>query len=316
MTVITSSEEVYKKNLPMIASLIEDRVFGDRIAGIHLEGPFISKEKGARGCHPAQYAVEPDKARLERYARVYARGHVKLVTLAAELEGAEALCRFAREELNIPAVSLGHQLATTKDVTRLVRDGGATLATHVLNGLPQKIDRHDNPVWPLLALDSVTCMVIADGSHVPPAALACILKAKGRKRVILTSDAAPAAGLPVGTVSSFAGKKVYVEASRILSADKSCLAGSGALLLHCANYVLCDRGLREYLGEDAAITIQDVEAMAFFNPLRAIGVSKEAALRIMRECKRVVRFDGERFVRVTGGDSGGVDNGGVHSVCD
>merc|ERR1712185_548273 len=77
-------------------------------------------------------------------------------------------------------------------------------------------------------------MVIADGQHLPADALVAIVRAKGLGRLILTSDASPVAGLPDGPHDCF-GSVVHVEGSFVRSADRSCLAGSGALMLDCVN---------------------------------------------------------------------------------
>jgi len=259
ITLITSSDEVYAQNLPMIADIIESGAFDGRVIGVHLEGPFISPKRGARGCHPSEHCRSPDVAYLKHLCKL-ARGHVKMITLAPELPGAVELVEAARA-LGVAAVSLGHTLATKEEIERAV-DAGATMATHVMNGLPNLIHRHKNPIWPLLADDRVSTCIIADGSHVPVSALTTIVRAKGRDNVILTSDASPPAGLSDGFHLCF-GQRVRVEGSRVLAASGENLAGSGTLLNQCVRF------MRQNV---PGISSRDIEAMAFYNPLRAIGI--------------------------------------------
>ena len=89
-TMITSAPATYAKNLPIIAEVIEMPEFQDRLLGIHLEGPFISAEPGAVGAHPGEHAVSPAADKSDAVAllmrwQALARGHIVLITLAAEL---------------------------------------------------------------------------------------------------------------------------------------------------------------------------------------------------------------------------------------
>ena len=196
-TIITSPMETYASNLPLIADVIESIMNGDAlgattlpqdsILGIHLEGPFISPEPGAVGCHPPEFTRTPSIKELEEWQRL-ARGHIKLLTIAAELEGAEELCRAAVQDLGI-TISLGHQLAEGEDVKRLVC-AGATLCTHLGNGMPNMIHRHKNALWASLAADNLSAMLITDGEHLPTDAIITFVRAKQPSRIVITSDVA------------------------------------------------------------------------------------------------------------------------------
>jgi N-acetylglucosamine-6-phosphate deacetylase len=280
-----------------------------RILGVHLEGPFISAERGARGCHPAQHVVEPCVNKLENWQRL-ARGHIKLVTLAAEAPGADVVCRWAVDR-GI-AVALGHQMAglapgTEGDIPRLV-DAGASLVTHLGNGLPNMIHRHTNPLWPLLADDRVSAMVITDGFHLPDACITTFVRAKEPCRIIVTSDCAPVAGLPDGTYAALGGR-VRVEGNRVSPAeDDSCLAGSGSLMVACMNHLAGIGGGRRRegegeVGENGAngsvlplLSLRELEEVGFYNPLRAIGVTPH---RVLLSCDEpVLRWEEGLFVAV------------------
>ena len=106
---ITAERSTIERNLAVLADVIESPDFEGRLLGIHLEGPFISPHKGAVGAHPPQHTLVPaahDGCRLLDEWQAIARGHIRLLTLAAEVEGAAELCAHAVRNHGI-AVSLG-----------------------------------------------------------------------------------------------------------------------------------------------------------------------------------------------------------------
>ena len=207
------------------------------LLGIHLEGPFISSEPGARGCHDARYVVPCDVDLLQKWQKM-ARGHIKLITIAAELPNAVALCTAARA-LGI-VVSLGHSLATPNEIEAVV-SAGASLLTHFGNGTPAHAShRH---WWAAgLADPRLTAMLISDGHHLPPVVIAACLRAKGLHGCLLTSDASPFAGLPHACEYNARGsfKRAYVSAEGAVVdvQTKTKLAGSGFLLRSCVQTLM------------------------------------------------------------------------------
>ena len=159
-TVITSPMSAYEHVLPLIASVIEDNCEqSGKLLGIHLEGPFISPVPGAIGCHRTECVVPAD---VEMFKKMVAlgKGHVKMITIAAEWPNSVALCKWAVSQ-NI-VVSLGHHVATSSDIHNLAY-AGATLLTHLGNGLPNEINRHHNPIWGGLSDYRLSAMLITDG---------------------------------------------------------------------------------------------------------------------------------------------------------
>ena len=158
---------------------------------------------------------------------------------------------------------------------------------------------------PGLADDRLSAMIIADGQHLPADALATIVRAKGLSRIILTSDASPVAGLPDGPHECF-GSTVHVEGSFVRSADRTCLAGSGALMIQCVNHLATlrfnPRADGERSGEEpGGLTTSELVRLGFDNPLRAIGQDPAAVRRRLRTCTRgvavpSVQLRGRRFV--------------------
>ncbi len=258
-TLITSPAEVYARNLPLLARVLKQEEFQGRVLGIHLEGPFISTEDGARGAHSAQWVRKPDVGYLQELIDL-AEGTVRLITIAADQEGAEELSRCASSQRI--AVSLGHHMAKEQDLERLVKVGAKAL-THLGNGVPALLSRHQNPVWAGLANDDLAATIIADGHHLPPALLKTIIRAKGPERCIVISDASPLAGLSPGEYWSMGARVRLQEDGKLFNPATGYMAGSSATILACANH-LAGLGL---------VGLSELGQMFFYNPLRLLGIS-------------------------------------------
>lgn len=246
-TVITGDPAVYRENLRVLADAMRDPVAGPHLLGIHLEGPFISREPGAVGAHPEAFVQAPDVKAFQTWQE-WAGGHIRLLTLAPELPGALDLIRSASRSGVL--VSLGHHLASDDALAAAVA-AGASLCTHIGNGCPNMIHRHDNPLWWQLACDEVTGLFITDGHHLPADLIKVALRAKTPDRFIVTSDASALAGMPPGRYTVFNGLPVVVtENGRIFSEKSQSLAGSHATLMDCMNVLaglnlLDEQGLKQ-----------------------------------------------------------------------
>lgn len=271
-TMITSPAEVYEHNLPIMAAAMETDEFRGRLLGIHIEGPFISPQEGARGAHHPEWTRKPDLDFFDKLIG-WAQGKTKLLTIAAELEGSDALTRRAKG--HGITVSLGHQMAADEDLHRLVQ-AGATSLTHLGNGVPAMLPRHKNPIWAGLANDDLVAMIIPDGHHLPAPLLKTIIRAKGVDHCVVVSDASSLAGLGPGTYD-FLGEKVILEESGRLHDPKTgYLAGSSSTMAACMNN----------LASLNIVSTEELAAMGFYNPLRLIGLGPEDVAGA-----RNIRFD-------------------------
>jgi N-acetylglucosamine-6-phosphate deacetylase len=160
------------------------------IVGYHLEGPYLSAEPGYRGAHPGDLMKDPDLTEFSRWQDA-AGGGIRLVTLAPEREGSEEF--IAAITQRGVRVSLGHTNADERAIDGAIR-AGATLCTHLGNGCPGDLPRHNNIIHRLLARDELIACFIPDGIHLPPFVLRNLIRAKPPGRVILTTDAMAAAG--------------------------------------------------------------------------------------------------------------------------
>ena len=276
-TVITSAQKVYERNLPIIADVVEQEEFEGRLLGIHLEGPFISVQDGARGAHRAEWVRGPDVVLLDRLIEL-AGGKVKLLTIAAELPGAEELARHAVSR-GI-AVALGHQTAQEEDLDKLVRAGAGAL-THLGDAVPAMLNRHNNPIWAGLGNDRLAATIITDGNHLPPSILKTIIRTKGPGRCIVISDATSLAGFKPGRYQTLGHEVVLEENGRLHDPATGYMCGSSATMLKCMNHLAS----LELVGSDELV------AMGFDNPLRLIGLSTSDVTADER-----LFFDAERTV--------------------
>lgn len=231
-TIITCPRKQLMRNIAIINAAVEkNEEFAGRMLGFHLEGPFISSEPGAVGAHPPESVSAPD---IKFFDELYdsSKGRIRLMTVAAEVEGMADLVRHAVSRG--VAVSCGHELARPADLSNMA-EAGATSLTHLGNGMPNMVHRHDNPLLAGLAEERLKIMFIPDGHHLPSHVLRVFARAAGAGRLVATSDASPAAGLPPG-VYEVLGNRVVLEPNGLLhNPDKQCLVGSSATLLECMN---------------------------------------------------------------------------------
>jgi N-acetylglucosamine-6-phosphate deacetylase len=258
-TVVTSPKEVYEHNLPIIAAAKQRDEFRGRLLGLHIEGPFISPIDGARGAHDSKWVARPDVDLLEQLIE-WADDGIKILTIAAELEGAEDLARYATER-GI-RVSLGHQMAKDEDLTKLVQAGAISL-THLGNGVPLMLDRHENPIWAGLTNDDLVAMIVSDGHHLPVSLLKTIIRTKGTERCVIVSDATFPAGLKSGRYHVLGHDVMLDKAGRLYDPQTGYLAGSSAMMLDCVNH----------LASLDLASFDELMAMGFYNPLKLIGLS-------------------------------------------
>lgn len=166
-------------------------------AGYHLEGPWLHPEGGYRGAHPAEFMHAPSLAEFDRL-QAAAGGRIRLVTLAPEWPGSgEFIAALATAGVH---VALGHTNATERQIDGAIA-AGARFCTHLGNGVPQLLPRHDNVIQRLLARDELTACFIPDGVHLPPFALRNFFRVKPAGRVLFTTDAMAGAGMAPGFYS-------------------------------------------------------------------------------------------------------------------
>lgn len=232
-TMVTAARETYRRNLPLLADLVESSEFARRLPGIHAEGPFLSPEPGAAGAHRVEWMKPPDTGLLAEM-QDWARGHIRLLTIAADQPGAPELVRTA-VDMGI-VVGLGHHLAGLDDLRRCA-DAGAGLLTHLGNGIPLQVNRHENPIWAGLAETRLAVSIVADGHHLPEAILRSFVLAAGPERLLVVSDASSMAGMPPGRYEALGNEVEINEAGRLYNPSTGYLVGSWCNILQCMNHL-------------------------------------------------------------------------------
>lgn len=195
LSVMTDTRERMLELVSVIAQALEKPVEGAQIAGIHLEGPFLSLEY--KGAMPASLVLKGDCGFFDQLVRA-GGGRIRYVTLAPEVEGVMDLIRHIRKNHRRIVISMGHSSAEYETAVQAVEEG-VTSATHLFNAM--KLFHMHRPAISGAALerDEVMCEIIADGFHLHPATIRLIAKTKGWNRIVAVSDSIMATGLPAGS---------------------------------------------------------------------------------------------------------------------
>jgi N-acetylglucosamine-6-phosphate deacetylase len=243
-----------------------------QIAGVHVEGPFISKNK--RGAQRAEYIQEPTATAIEQLSEYV--DVIKRVTIAPELRGAlEAIEKFA--VLGI-SVSGGHSDAWDEEA-RAAFTRGMSSVTHTFNCMSAARKRGPYRVAGLLeyamSQPQIVCELIADRHHVSTTLMKLLYRAKRRRGICLVTDATAGAGLKEGSSFSLYGVECVVRAGVGMLADQPILAGSIAPMIDLVRTMV----------RDVDVPLHEAIAMATQTPARVIGLRHKGQL--------AVRFDAD-----------------------
>lgn len=274
-TLITGVPERIDESLRVIAAVCdEDAEVAGAVAGIHLEGPYLSTEPGSSGAHDTALMRDPDVADLDRWQRA-SGGRVRVITLAPERPG--SLEFIAAATARGITCAIGHTDAGADQIRSAVA-AGATMSTHLGNGSATRLPRTDNYIWAQLAEPQLTAGLIADGHHLPWYTLHAMLAAK-RDMAVLVSDSAALAGSAPGRYPTPVGGDVTVEPDgRLTVTGTDYLAGSGANLLDCLRWAHRATGL------DLARTV----ALSSRHPAKLLGLTDRGTLQQHRRADLLV----------------------------
>ncbi len=192
-TMVGSLVSAHPEPLAAQVGGLADLVESGELAGIHLEGPWLSPRR--LGAHDPTSLRSPDLGEVRRLLEV-SRSTVRMVTIAPELPGALEAISFLREHGVVAAV--GHTEATYAQTHEAVR-AGATVGTHLFNAMRPIKHREPGPVVALLEAPEVVLEVIADGVHLHPAMYDQVRGWAGPERIALVTDSMAAAGMPDGS---------------------------------------------------------------------------------------------------------------------
>src|SRR5213595_858657 len=246
-----------------------------QIAGVHIEGPFISKAKC--GAQQPEFIQNPSRASVQQlldHANV-----IKRITMAPELQGAlEAIENFYTHGIS---VSGGHSDAWDEEAEKGFARGMRSV-THTFNCMSSARRRGIYRVGGLLEFalsePQILCELIADGHHVSATLMKMLYRAKGAAGICLVTDATAGAGLPNGSRFSLFGNDCIVEGGVCLLADRSALAGSASRMID----------LVRTLVNDIEVPLHEAIAMATRNAARAIGLKMKGQLAIGTDADLII----------------------------
>jgi len=244
--------------LQQVHSLAAD-VRSGVLAGIHLEGPWLSVHRC--GAHQPALMRDPDPAEIDRVLAA-ADGAVTMVTLAPERDG--ALAAIAQLTAAGVVAAVGHTEASYAQARSAI-DAGATVGTHLFNAM-RPIDRREpGPVVALLEDPRVTVELITDGVHIDPAIYRFVTQSVGTQRVSLITDAMAATGMSDGRYElGPLGVDVVDGVARVAGTDT--IAGSTATMDRVFRFAVQHSGL----DRDAAL--RQAVAQSSINPARSLGL--------------------------------------------
>ncbi|MEL4356464.1 MULTISPECIES: N-acetylglucosamine-6-phosphate deacetylase [unclassified Luteococcus] len=255
-TIITGSREKILSCLKRVAKARQDPVVAAAVPYVHVEGPFISELDGPRGAHDLAQVRPVDADEVAEWNQVTRVGYV---TLSPHWPGsAEQITRIVASGTR---VAIGHTHCSPEEVAAAV-DAGATMSTHLGNGIFAELPRHPNPIWSQLGDPRLTAGLIGDGHHLPGEVLEAMVRAKGTKDCFLVSDSAALAGSAPGVYDTPVGGRVELTADgRLTLPGTPLLAGSGVNLAQVVVSTLANTGL----------TVREVVEMASVTPSRLLG---------------------------------------------
>lgn len=185
---------------------------GAELAGIHLEGPFLSPQY--KGAMPEHLLKTNDIELVRRYQQL-ADGHIRYITISPELEGVQDMIPALRE-LGI-VVGIGHSGATYEQSMDAI-SLGASVGTHVGNAM-RLFHQHEPAIFGAVMESNVYCETICDGRHLAPGSVRMYAKCKGLDRIVAITDSIMAAGLPDGDYHLGVNDVVVVNGDAKLKSD-------------------------------------------------------------------------------------------------
>lgn len=254
------------------------------LAGIHFEGPYLSTARC--GAQNPEFLRDPSPEELAELIEL-GGGAVRMVTLAPERDGALDAIKLLTSHRVIAA--LGHTDAGY-DQTRAAVAAGASVGTHLFNGMRPVHQREPGPVVALLSAPNVVCELIADGVHLHDGMLAFATSVAGAERTALITDAMAAAGMADGAYELGGQAVTVTDGVARLSRDGS-ISGSTLTM---------DAALRHAV--TAGIEMSDACRMVATTPARAIGLGDRlGALQVGLQADLVVLDDELNVLRVMRG---------------
>lgn len=254
-TIISRPADEMLKIAASLAGMADRGVQGADIAGIHVEGPFLSM--GKRGSQDAEAILEKIDLGLAREIFEAGRGKIRIMTFAPELENAEKLVELMLAHNVIP--SMGHSLATEEQTYRCI-DAGAHRCTYIFNGMPQLYHRESSLTSVALCDDRVAIEMISDGIHIHPRFVDLTTRCKPQDKII-------------GISNGVATREEVTAENEVVTTSEGIITGSTMTLENCWKHLISYAGMKT---ERAASCFT-------VNPARNLGLFERGELRPGRQ---------------------------------
>jgi N-acetylglucosamine-6-phosphate deacetylase len=272
---LTTAAAPLERIVDVLKAVRDCRSSTKQIAGVHVEGPFISKAK--RGAQRAEFIRDPTPQAVEKLLE-----HVDLIkriTIAPELPGAlDVIEQFSNYGVS---VSGGHSDAWDEQA-RAAFERGMRSVTHTFNCMSSArrdgIYRKGGLLEFALSEPQITCELIADGHHVSTTLIKMLYRAKGVRGISLVTDATAGAGLPNDSKFSLGGLDCIVRDGVCLVADGSALAGSASRMIDLIRTMV----------HDLDLLLHEAIGMATEAPARAVGLEQKGRLEVGADADFVV----------------------------
>jgi N-acetylglucosamine-6-phosphate deacetylase len=255
-TTMTAPKKAIDSVLAQVSNYMNQEMSYAQIAGVHLEGPFISPKWC--GAQNPQHIVPPSVSWLKEWEAQYPK-LIRQVTLAPERVGAKEAIQWLRQH-HITA-ALGHTDATYDEVIAAV-DLGLNQAVHTFNAMTPLHHRQPGVVGAILTDKRISAEIIADGIHVHPAMVSLLISIKNEANLLLITDAMSATGLSDGAYMLGDLPVTVLKGKATLTDNPNALAGSTLTMI---------QGFR-FLVKQANLSIEEASSAASLTPARSLGL--------------------------------------------
>ncbi|QHX36638.1 N-acetylglucosamine-6-phosphate deacetylase [Spiroplasma sp. BIUS-1] len=252
---VTNSKENNKKYLTEFAKFMQSPMIGSKCLGLHLEGPFISKEK--KGAHELSLLENPNIESLKELIN-FSNDNIRIVTYAADLQDG-SFTKFMLENNILPSV--GH---TNMSFSECEKDYeiGFRHVTHLFNGMSGVSQYEPGLASFSLFKDDILCELITDGIHIEKDTLKLVYKIKGPENICIITDAMNAKGLDDGEYK-LGNLEVIKKGMKVSLKDSGVLAGAGATY---------DHNIRTMIEANPQIEMSDLIKMTSTNIAKQLNI--------------------------------------------
>lgn len=255
-SVLTDTPEQTLWCIQQINQAVQSQGMYAQLLGLHLEGPFLSKEY--KGAMP-EHLLQKGNVELFRKYQQAAQGNLKYITISPEIEGAAEMIQQISSQVSVAIGHSGADYETSMDCIH----AGAISTTHVLNAMKLLHQHHPGIMGAVLESD-VYCEAICDGRHLHPATVRFLIKCKGLNRIIAVTDSIMAAGLPDGKYKLGVNDVIVVDGDAKL-AENGVRAGS----------TLTTKKALKNLVEFTNKPLEQLIPFLTENPAKMLGIEKQ-----------------------------------------